>query len=639
LAPGNILYFCGDFVGDAERIKVDPNGPHGTASDPIIVSGACTDSTGAADPGRIVAPDAAAFGYGLQTMRRDYYTFEHLTFEGYSVLVLDSKGATFLDVEIRNSPYIDTIPGALVDSGLTTTLDDVRIYNAARDGITQQERSHNAHLEPTSADTDLSTWASNRSFLTKQDFQEKQSSITIRNSIVDTTRHDPGYVGYNAVNLYWNDSVLIEDSVFVDAGGPGIRINTDDRYAAYNVSGCDDTRQCPAGYTCNTGGGFCHNAAIDDPAVRDPYVLGTNLEPKVIVRRNQILNHFQTGDNPQCIYAIGKDCSDSRCPYGYYCAVRKKTCMSVKVHCGNHHYGIVVPPGSPVVGTILIEDNSISGFAGNNILVETGYTALDSAPDTPGIIIRGNDISGAGQWGVWVAVVGKSPRPSGSMLIEGNRFHHNGTPAQGWAQGGLQLGGRTANVTVRDNLFYENGVLEGDLVEPVAYTNKFAGLVIAQGNKGTNWEAPSEITIVNNTFVDNFHTNLMTYYLSTAKAVSAGNDFIMGLTIHNNIFVHTGAVSKFIGRSEVQAAWHVSEVPVGQNTFNEFTVLDNNLYWGPQNSTVTIDRSFSIIDQAYADFSSYQSAIVWETSSFELDPQLDTDYLPQNPGAAGYGAQ
>jgi len=266
LTPGDTLYFCGDFSGNAEHIDVDPFGPHGTEQNNIVVSGACVNGDSIAVPGRIIAPGGSSHNYGLRTMRRDFYRFEHLIFQGYSVLVLDSKGVSFRDVEIHNSP--ETRPGAFVDAGISTSLDNVRIYNAGRDGITQQERGHNAFMVPISPDTKL--WNSNATFRTKQDFQTLGSSITVRNCIVDTTFHHPEFVGFNALNLYWNETALVENNTFVDSGGSGVLINTDDRYMSYNIRFCSATTTCPTGYSCDLATKNCENAVNDAPKERDP---------------------------------------------------------------------------------------------------------------------------------------------------------------------------------------------------------------------------------------------------------------------------------------------------------------------------------------------------------------------------------
>ena len=643
IRPGDTLWVCGTFQGATERLLLPPGpaGVDGTARLPIVIDGGCRDPRGREVPGRIVAPEAPP-AYGIETRRRDHFTFRNLHLSGYSILVLDSQGTLFENVEVRDAPRTANVFGAIDDRGLATVYDGVRIYNAGGNGISQGGRGHVAFWTPPPGSI---LWPAANSFLTKKDFQELPARTVLRNSLISRVGRRQDYIGDHAVDLYWNHEVLIENTTIVDPGGSGIRVHTTDRFPLYEVrtashSGCPASCASHPGFRCvePAGGGeaVCIDPSRDSlPALpgfdgRDPFVRGApGLEPSIVIRGNTLRAHFQDGPRPQCIYgATGRACGSSApCPFGYTCDAG--ACALAGGDCGNQHYGIVVPPGAPFVGTMLVEDNVIQGFAGNGILVETPYEAARGSFPRPTVTIRGNEISGSGHWGVWIGH--HQPRyPTGQVLIEDNRIHDNGTPYQTWAHGGIQINAAAANVTVRNNFIHDNG--EPTLDFP--YETKHGGLVLASAPNGFT---PQRIEVLNNTFVDNHTASLMTLYASPATVTS----FARNLTVRGNLSYYSAGYAYDTRHTGVHAAWRLAPPGTSPPAVPEWSRLGPNLYFAEGFPPVVVDpRTFSVEDRPFSAFSTYQGAVQpFESGSVALDPDLDAALIPQNPAAAAFGAR
>ncbi|MCB1035601.1 MAG: right-handed parallel beta-helix repeat-containing protein [Acidobacteria bacterium] len=649
IEAGDTLWICGLFQGTSERILL-PAGPDGTEGKPgaaILLDGDCFDSRGYRHPGRIVAPEvqppAEPPAYGIETRRRDHYHFRNLELEGYSVLVLDSVGIVFENVEIRDAPLRANVYGAVDDRSLGTTYDGLRIVNAGGNGLSQGGRGRNAFWTPPPGSL---LWATANTFLTKRDFQENPVRTVVRDSVIDTVGRREDYTGYHALDLYWNHEVLVENTTVTDPGASGIRVHTSDRSPIYDVrtagvTGCPPSCASHPGFQClqPLGGGteVCIDPEVDSLPTDAPvfgevdaFVQGApTLVPSVILRGNTIRTHFQTGPRPQCIYgATGQTCDAANpCPFGYTCS--GGACSLVGGDCGNQHYGVVVPPGAPFVGTLLAEGNVIQGFAGNGILVETPYELVRASPPGPSITVRGNDISGSGHWGIWISHH-QQVYPTGGVLIEGNRIHDNGTPYFDWAHGGIQINAATANVTVENNFIYRNGERSLDF----DYASKHGGLVLASAPNGF---APRDIRIVDNTFVDNHTANVMTFHLTPSTVT----DPIEGLEVAGNLSFYSSSYAYQTRHTGVHAAWRLAPAGTAPPRAPEWSVLGPNLYFAAGLPTVVVDpRTFSIGTLGLSTFAAYQWLVhPFEAGSLTVDPDLDADLLPQNPAASGFGAR
>lgn len=661
-APGDTLFLCGTHIDSLFTLPWDPALPEGTPRAPIVIDGACLGDDGTKDPGRLAAsPAAPSDPFGISTMRRDHFTFRNLSLQGYAVLVLDSFGTLFQNVTIEDAPDNSLTRGAIEDRGLATVYDGVRILNSAREAISQDGRGHNPFRLPAST----TIWSDRRaSFLQKRDFQQGAASTVIRDSVIDTTGRREDYLGHHAIDLFWNKSVRIENTRILFPGGSGIRIHTDDASANYGVddgpAGCPADCSATAGYACQTSATqpssippeVCLHTATDTVDVRDPFDLGTDgIHPEITIRGSTLRASYQEGAKAQCAYASGHACGASDpCPFGYVCDGGSCTrglaqgqscgagspcpggysCVEAKCRkpdCGNQHYGIVVAPGSPFTGRLVIEDNEIAGFAGNGILVESLWDREPGSPGGPTIAIRGNDISGSGHWGIWLGAHG-STYPTGSVVVESNRIHHNGSPFQLWAHGGVQLNSVAANVLVDNNYIYRNGSRETAL----PYHGKFGGLVIASAPNGF---APRRIEVTRNTFVDNHTTNLMTQYLTPATVT----DPATRLGVRRNLSVFTSRFARETSRRGVHVGWRVTPAGATPPGAPEWLWLDHNLYFSERLPFLADSRSFSIEHSVFGSLGDYREAVgSFEAGTVGLDPALDANLQPQNPDAAAYGA-
>ncbi len=627
IGPQDTLFLCGTFTAP---FRVPHHAPHGLSSAPITLSGACRPSLFSRDVGVVHAPVTTSTPYAFLLMRRNFYRIEHLSIKEGGMLLLDSAGTVLFNIDIQDTPLPPPgkpLTAAIVDRGVSTTYDRVRIINPAMRGIDQSFRGHNPHIPAASFDPLAVT------YLTKPDFQQLPTKTTIRDSYIERTGINDALERRSAVKLHWNKEVLIENTDFKNVGTSGIEIATGDAITSYplqkaGTADCNTYCYNYPGRSC-TPAGDCIHVASDPDSARDAYDLGASspIEPVITIRGNHLFH-----DAPQCTYATGQTCGGAvDCPLGYSC--NAGVCELNGGRCADAHYGIVVPPGPPLKGNLTIEDNSISGFAGNGILIETRW----EGSSTP-ISILDNMIHDNWTWGIWISNQTLLPS-SGELLVSGNRFEDNGTDHASLGQGGgVQLNGETSGVSITHNFFTRNGK------SGAALEYKYGGLVIAQACIKANaalpcltqgyLTSPHDVRVEHNTFVDNSSTNIMTHYdVTMAGAVTE----IQGLTVRRNINVQNRG---FRGQYAT-VSWRNYRAPSAQQALlltDEFAELDDNLYF--LGSSFFSNSRFYILRTSYRDLRTYQTAARGdERRSIHMDPQLDANLLPTVWPATRYGAR
>lgn len=624
--PGDTLYLCGSFTAP---VTVPHQAAHGTSRKPITVSGACPRSFLGTDPGELHMPTGSAT-FAFRLMRRDNYRIEHLLIREGGMLILDSANTTLFNVEIRDTPKPppgSTVQAAIMDRGLSTTYDTVRIINPGEHGIDQSDRGHNPYLPSPGL------LASNVTFLTKPDFQQLSTKTVIKNSYFEGGGLNENLERLSTVKLLWNDEVLIENTSFINVGSSAIELSTADGYARYPLQKggsprppCNTYCTSVPGWSCNASDQCVHLASDPSPAL-DAYEQGASppLSPTINVRGNVLSN-----DAPQCETGVGLSCDPAPCPFGYSCEAG--TCKPNESRCADSHYGIVVPPGPPIKGSLTLNDNSISGFMGNGILLETRW----EGPAIP-VTIRDNWIHNNSTWGIWLS---NSSQQSGSgqLLLSGNRIENNGADlARLNLGGGVQINGATSNVLLQNNFLVENGRSGANTKA------KFGGLVIAQACFKLDQNipcstlglltSPSDITVARNTFVNNNTANIMTHYEVASGGAVLG---IRNLRVEHNINLQNRLFQKHAPVSWRNFASLAAQGPLA--SVDEFSYLDNNLYF-TGTSPFSLSR-FYILRTPYHGLAAYQLAISRdEQASIHLDPQLDANHIPKARGAAAYGAR
>jgi Right handed beta helix region len=598
LLPGDVVYLCGTFT--SERLVLPGTADvNGLAEAPITFSGDCIAPQGTSEPGLLIAATGDAPAFGINTMRHNHVTFEHLELDGYGVMVLDSEGAVLRRLKIHDAPDVmnagATASGAVVDIGLSTTIEQVDIFDPAGSGITQWFRGR--HARPREL-ANASHWANEKqSFLLKRDYENGSPSISIVDSTIERTQRRENYKSPPAIALLWNKEARIERTVIRDPGGFGVFVATKDVYPYYAIPGdcsspsfCDDVEGYVCRDTLNANEETIHVCVADVDELDDYERFAASAD--ITIADNTITATYQDGAYPQCAYETDAPCTPGSCPFGLECrsaGCKRKLCNDgdeapecnkKQSRCGEHMSGIMVNGKHAFVGQIGIEGNTIRGMAGNGILFEAPYGDAEASAL---VRIVDNDISEVSTFGIWLD--NKHEPATGVVDILRNRIHDNGGEHFTTTQGGIQISRSVSNVTVSDNFIYRNGFVgsaaAGDLTRV-----RYGGLFLS----GLGPQVPHDVSIVHNTIADNHLTNVMTYYAIDPTVGPAVGAPFEALTFERNLVGHTDRTFDATGLFGTQVAWRVvppfSPDPylLPENSWlhvahaAEWQALGNNLY-------------------------------------------------------------